>query len=303
MTIGLAQTVKDSIKKYGWVFLSTSANVQKSLSVTVKKVVLLHYGTPRGLDSVVAGKSMKSLVGKKTLLSPAIQNNQLFADLVAFKLSIQASLLDKTPVGFGDLILNDTAANPWNGKTLSQLAVKADSMMTGYPGRTFENAGTYAKLASTIRSILNAFEGPIDTASFSGKLALHGAQPLVNCKILKADPNATPSKIIPTSVATVDVPEQYSLYQNYPNPFNPTTTIQFDLPLTSTVTLKVYNILGQEVATLLDHSQMDGGQQSVQFNAGNYASGVYLYRITAQSVNDAGVTNTFSSVKKMILMK
>jgi hypothetical protein len=99
------------------------------------------------------------------------------------------------------------------------------------------------------------------------------------------------------------VAEQYSLQQNYPNPFNPTTTIEFELPFASTVTLKVYNILGQEVATLINNEQMDNGMQAIDFNAANYASGVYLYRITAETMNDNGIAHTFTSVKKMVLIK
>ncbi len=301
MVIGVAQANKDSAKKYAWVVLAKAADAVKNLSITKMKIVNLHDGTPRGLDSIVSGSKMKNLVGKQTAFQPTKQDNILFANLVALKLSIAASALDKTPVGFGELILNDTAANPWNGLTLAQLSAKADTLMTGYAGRTFESAGTYAKLASTVRNILDAFEGVIDTVSFSGKLATTGTHKLIECKILKANPSATPARIIPTAVA--ELPETYALYQNYPNPFNPTTTIQFDLPFASSVTLKIFNILGQEVATLLNHQDLSDGTQAIEFNASNFASGVYLYRISAENTNEDGVTNTFTSVKKMMLLK
>jgi len=301
MLIGVPQTNKDSIKKYAWVLLAKATDAVKNLSITKMKIVNLHDGTARGFDSIVSGSKMKNLVGKQTSYQPTKQDNILFANLVALKLSIAASALDKTPVGFGDLILNDTASNPWNGLTLAQLSAKADTMMTGYAGRTFETADTYAKLATTVRNVLDAFEGVMDTVSFSGKLATKGTHPLIDCKILKANPSATPSRIIPTAVS--ELPENYELYQNYPNPFNPTTTIQFDLPFASSVTLKIFNILGQEVATLLNHQDLSDGTQAIEFNASNFASGVYLYRITAENVNEDGVTNTFTSVKKMMLMK
>jgi hypothetical protein len=78
------------------------------------------------------------------------------------------------------------------------------------------------------------------------------------------------------------IPENYSLSQNYPNPFNPTTNIDFSIPATSKVSLKVYNVIGQEIATLVD-GEMKAGNYQVSFNASGMASGVYFYRLTAGS--------------------
>ena len=80
---------------------------------------------------------------------------------------------------------------------------------------------------------------------------------------------------------------------NYPNPFNPTTTISYELPSNSFVTLKVYDVLGREVKTLVNGYQ-EAGSHSVQFNGENLPSGVYLYRLTAPGV---------VQVKKMLMMK
>jgi hypothetical protein len=90
-----------------------------------------------------------------------------------------------------------------------------------------------------------------------------------------------------------EVPERYSLSQNYPNPFNPTTTINFALPKQGLVTLKVYNSLGKEVATLVDGFKNAGVYQA-NFNAVNLNSGVYFYSIQSEG---------FSEVKKMMLIK
>ena len=89
------------------------------------------------------------------------------------------------------------------------------------------------------------------------------------------------------------LPTAYSLEQNYPNPFNPSTTISFSLPSSGIVSLKVYNLVGQEVTTLMNGFR-NAGQYNVTFNASNLASGVYFYRL------EAGSTNV---VKKMLLLK
>ncbi|RMD94049.1 MAG: T9SS C-terminal target domain-containing protein [Calditrichaeota bacterium] len=85
----------------------------------------------------------------------------------------------------------------------------------------------------------------------------------------------------------------FELNQNYPNPFNPSTTISFYLPKTSLVTLKIYNILGQRVVTLIDEIR-NAGSHKILFDARHLANGYYFYRIKA---------GEFISTKKMILLK
>jgi hypothetical protein len=97
-----------------------------------------------------------------------------------------------------------------------------------------------------------------------------------------------------------DLPNIYSLDQAYPNPFNPNTTIRYQLPENSNVSLKVYNTLGQHVVTLNDKVE-SAGFKSVEWNASNVASGVYFYRLEATSVSDPG--KTFRQVKKLLLVR
>ena len=91
----------------------------------------------------------------------------------------------------------------------------------------------------------------------------------------------------------ITVPEEYVLYQSYPNPFNPSTTIKYSVPNSEVVSLKVYDILGREVAVLLDEYKT-AGTYSIDFNASRFASGVYFYQLNSGS---------FVETKKMILMK
>jgi hypothetical protein len=104
--------------------------------------------------------------------------------------------------------------------------------------------------------------------------------------------------------ATPQVPESYGLDQNYPNPFNPSTKISYLLPVASNVTLKIYNLLGQEVATLVQGVIAPGKYQIVwngTDNAGKaLASGMYFYRLDA-SAQDGG--QSFTSIRKMLLLK
>lgn len=86
----------------------------------------------------------------------------------------------------------------------------------------------------------------------------------------------------------------YLLHQNYPNPFNPTTTLSFVLPHSSLITLKVYDILGQEVKLLLDNERLEQGNHKIEFDAGELPSGVYFYRIFA---------GEFVETKKMLFVK
>ncbi len=88
-------------------------------------------------------------------------------------------------------------------------------------------------------------------------------------------------------------PTDFILSQNYPNPFNPKTKISYQIPELSYVTLKVYDVLGKEVAILVNEEKLIGNYE-VEFNAENLPSGVYFYRLQAGS---------FVETKKMVLMK
>ena len=88
-------------------------------------------------------------------------------------------------------------------------------------------------------------------------------------------------------------PKFFQLRQNYPNPFNPSTVINYELPFESRVTVKIFDLLGREVGTLVNERQ-NAGSHSVKFNATNFPSGVYLYRLQA---------GTFAETKKLMLIK
>ena len=91
----------------------------------------------------------------------------------------------------------------------------------------------------------------------------------------------------------VSIAKNYELFQNYPNPFNPSTTINFAIPTTGLVTLKIYDVVGKEVATLVNEVR-NAGNHSIKYNASGLSSGVYFYRLQ---------TGDFVDTKKMFLLK
>lgn len=94
------------------------------------------------------------------------------------------------------------------------------------------------------------------------------------------------------------VPHSFALLQNYPNPFNPTTTVEYDVPYSSRVTIIVYDVLGRKVTTLVSGTKT-AGEYRISFNGARYASGVYFYRMSAVSRDG----ESFRAIKKFLLLK
>jgi hypothetical protein len=98
---------------------------------------------------------------------------------------------------------------------------------------------------------------------------------------------------VPVELEVEMTPTEFALYQNYPNPFNPSTLIKYQVPVNSFVSIRVFDLLGKELATLVDEEK-SAGNYDVSFDASRLVSGVYVYKIQA---------GTFVESKKMILMK
>ena len=105
--------------------------------------------------------------------------------------------------------------------------------------------------------------------------------------------------VVPIGITNLsEIVNSYDLSQNYPNPFNPVTKIKYAIPVNACVSVKIYDILGREVAVLVNQS-MNAGSYLIDFNASEFASGVYFYRLNAQGRDGS----TFNMVKKMVLVK
>ncbi|GEM_PF-4238387 len=285
--------------------------IQSSLEDRMGK----HVGTARGFDSTGApGQSgRRKLHGEYKTLGPRKFNNLLYAELVALKVNIAASQLRKTPVGFGELAL-EMNGHPYDEWSINEIAAYADSMMTFW--------GDYSNLEFqtiylAISMINRAFVSRMDTVNFesTGQLKLRGVVTLESVPFLKLSPNTEPMTIEPTTYDIGEDTEELDeifdgdgnspvvakLMQNYPNPFNPSTTISFALRRAALVRLKVYDILGQEVETLLNDELLDSGIHDVEFAPGNVATGVYLYRLFILDVETGEVGS--AQTQKMLLLK
>jgi hypothetical protein len=96
------------------------------------------------------------------------------------------------------------------------------------------------------------------------------------------------------TLTKVSIPAEFYLNQNFPNPFNPLTTILFGLPEKQKVTVKVFDVLGREVSTILDNMEEKAGNHRIEWDAAKYSTGVYFLRLQA---------GPYTDVKKMMLIK
>jgi hypothetical protein len=272
-------------------------DVQKSLN----KKGILHTGTPKCL---LEFDNTKLIAKQQKALPPDKHNNSLYAEVLTLALNLKASATGNFPAGLGALVYENEGHVPsatFNGSTLDAILVRANAFLG-----CAADAATATDFYSVVGTINGAFrDGTIDTASWScAGVKLTGVKALVDVPFLHAPDGFAVPKVEPVAVVEA-TPTDYALNQNYPNPFNPTTVISYSLPVGGYVTLKVYNMLGQEIATLLDNVSMDEGEDDVEFDASNQPSGVYFYRLTVNAVDEDGVVlgQAFSKIGKMMLVK
>lgn len=180
----------------------------------------------------------------------------------------------------GTVTFDDGANYIFNGTAAQVTSVLLPLTVNGL---TIENAaGVALSQGTTINGVLRLVAGVFDntipfTLGPNGTISYDGG-----------------SLLVPTSVEQLpDVPTEFALKQNYPNPFNPATTIRYDVPNETHVTLRIYDVMGREVAELVNEKHSVGAYEIV-WNAKQYASGVYYFRISA---------GDFVSMRKLVLMK
>jgi uncharacterized protein YdeI (BOF family) len=199
-----------------------------------------------------------------------------------------------------------------NGENYEAEFVKVISVSITGSG-TFTAATTYAITDPSDASnavalrIPNAADSDVDgmpfitVATFTGVVGqFSSSDPVAGYQLMAVDLTDLKDNTLSVQELASGIPAAYTLYNNYPNPFNPSTTIKFGVPEASNVTLKIYDIVGREVATLVN-DQVAAGYHDVSWDASAMASGVYLYRITATSVR--GQKQSFTQGRKLVLMK
>jgi hypothetical protein len=274
-----------------------------------------HINPPGGPQPMNYNDKGGIISGLKKSITPKEKNDVLIAELLTLQVNLEASDKGHTTSGLGSLVY--TWHGPWGQNvTIDSLVLFGDKIMTnGFFGMITPmpvNPTDYDSLYNAVRRINLAFSSPVldDTSTDGGwrgspmKFKWLGAHSPIEYDFLIALSGITP-RVRPAAEPEV-LPVIYTLNQNYPNPFNPTTMISFGLPEPSIVTLKVYNLLGQELVTLLNHESMEAGVQEIEFNANNFPSGVYFYQIAAQGItNEAENTGgkTFNTTRKMLLVK
>ena len=300
LIVGISQSHKDSIKKYGWLEWKKGADLGKFYTSS-------HSGTSYSLDSIrTSGKKSKKIV-KAYKAERKSYNNPLAAELAAFKLNLLGSTQKVLPSGFASLKVN-FEGTPYHDLTLGELADKLDTAMTYY--NQWEQYSLIVDLldpfaAEEIMNLIKTINDGFFDALNNADEDVASTSPLVlkGGKNISEVPYVAPGDTAKGNWAWLDLVESidcFELQQNYPNPFNPKTTISFSISSSSFVTLKIYNVIGQEVATLLDNSLIEDGNHQIVFDANNLSSGIYFARI---SVTNEETEFTEIRNSKMLLMK
>ena len=300
VTIGIKQTDKTLAKSLGWIRYKKGMNLGKMYgSLQTDSTYNAPFDTVRKL-----GSNKKKIFVKE--LAPSSDNyyNPLLQAFGVFKLNLLSSQEEITPVGFDSLIFMGEGS-PFSEYSLLAMMNVIDTVLTLYKTKTLPG-GISASVGTTqleqMRKMLNQINEAFDTtialangdSVVTGKgLKFTGLIPLSDVLFLQKEMHGKNQSVVNFSS---DVKGKYiSLLHNFPNPFNPTTVIGFSLLAVGNVTLKVYDVLGREVQTLLNNESMQAGVHEIQFDGSAMTSGVYFYRLS--------VEGKFSATKKFVLMK
>jgi hypothetical protein len=196
----------------------------------------------------------------------------------------------------GSPLLNITldVDDKWNMVGSISVPVPVNTITSNPPGMQISPFYRYDSGGYRVADTVFPGHGYWVRASQIGQLFLSSTTTKMSGRIvIRSDGEMPPAPPEASGETPVFIPTEYSIGQNYPNPFNPTTTLTYALPTDGIVQLRVYNVLGQEVA-FLENDFKQAGVHTVQWDASAQPSGVYLYKITA---------GPFSETRKMLLIR
>lgn len=190
-------------------------------------------------------------------------------------------------VDFGATVDSTSKEITLNWSVNSEISINRYEIERSSDGVEFEKIGSVAAIGNTDTTKHYSFDDPAQSI----QSAKYRIVQITNDGAMEYSPVVN---VIVTGIGNSIVsPFTYSLEQNFPNPFNPTTRISFSLAATEKTTLKIYDLLGREIATLAD-AELEAGQHSIEWNSSNISSGVYFYRLE---------TSNYHNTKKMVVMK
>jgi len=286
--LGKKAQTKSENRRIGWIRIE-KVGTQQFLPQTARA---------QFFDSIrLAGKKTKVFIKEMKNPTNKKYNNHLAGEMFALAFNMKASEAGTFPSNFSSLVYNDGMPNnPFNGMSIRNIKRRLDSVVSywkNYPQVNVDAAD------SVVARINRAFFRPLADSDFLPTymqyLVVKGAKSVFDVPYLHLPAARETEEEIEISET---FPEQMLLEQNYPNPFNPFTLIRYSFIVKSVVTLKIYNVLGQEVATLLNNVMQDEGRHEIEFDASDLSSGVYFYRISISSNS-----GTFVQMKKMVIVK
>jgi hypothetical protein len=182
---------------------------------------------------------------------------------------------------------NDVILNWATAREINNASFEVErSKVTGQIQEDWSNIGTIKGNGTTEETSSYIFE---DKKLASGRY---------NYRLKQTDFNGNFTYYKLSGEVEVGIPKEYRLSQNYPNPFNPVTRINYDLPYDGKVTIVLFDVVGREVAKIVNETQT-AGYHTATFNASNLSSGAYFYKITAEAFGSQRFTDT----KRMIVLK
>jgi hypothetical protein len=283
---GNSALVVDSVKSSAAEFTVAPANATIAVGTSAKFVITYHPTTP--------GTKTGTLIFYHNGTSQQRDTVSVSGDVVSAA-SFSASA---TSLNLGTVVVGQSNKDSVTVTNHGTLALSITSVGSSNP--VFTVTPTSASVAVEDSQKFYVTFTPTASGTQTGKIAFtHNA--------LTHDTLSVSGNGSVTGVEYLEgtIPRVFELHSNYPNPFNPSTTILYGLPTQSRVVLKVYSLLGQEVASLMDGVQEAGYHRVVwnglHHNAGQVASGMYLFRMSAQSTEKNG--KSFTQVRKMILLK